>query len=108
MLPIIPLKMLIWLRIILPKLPDDILTHITVILLHLPCDLQLIFRRNVNGLPTLSHQVQYELRDITSSDGDVLDGAPNDVPFGARNNVRDTVSRVDDCSGERAVGDSVG
>ena len=108
MLPVIPLKMLVRLCIILPKLPDDVLTHITVILLYLPCDLQLILRRDINGLSTLSHQVQYELRDIASSDGDVLDGAPNDVPFGARNNVCDTIPRVNDCSGEGAVSDSVG
>ena len=108
MLSIKPFKILVWLRIVLPKLPDDILTHIAIILLHLSRNLQLILRWHIDSLPTLSHQVQHKLRDIAPGDWDVLDCTSNDVPFRTRDNVRDTIPGVDNSSSERTIGDSVG
>lgn len=106
-LPIKPLEILVWLRIILPELLHNVLTHIAEVLLHFPCNLQLILRRNIDSLSTLSHQVQYELGDVASGDGDVLNGTSDDVPFCTRDNVRDTVSGINDCASESAVCDSV-
>jgi hypothetical protein len=108
MLSIKSLKILVRLRIVLPELPDDILAHITIILLHFSGNLQLILRRYIDSLSTLSHQVQHKLRDIASGDWDVLDGTSNDVPLCTRDNVCDTIPGIDDCAGESAVGDSVG
>ena len=38
------------------------------------------------------HEVEHELRDITSSDGDVLDGTADDVPLRAGDHVSDAVT----------------
>jgi len=108
MLAIKSLKILVWLRIVLSELPNDILAHITIILLHLSRNLQLILRRYIDSLSTLSHQIQHKLRDIASGDWDVFDGTSNDVSLCTRNNVRDTIPGVDDCASEGAVDDSVG
>jgi len=107
-LSLIPLKVLVRLLVVLPELPDNVLTHITVVLLDFARDLELVFRRDRGHLPTLAHQVEDELGDVAASDGDVLDGASNNVSLGARNDMRDTISRVDDGSSEGPVGNAVG
>jgi len=59
-------------------------------------------------LAPFSHKVENKLRDVAASDWDVFDGAPDDVSFGARNDVGYAVARVDDGSREGAVCDAVG
>ena len=108
MLTIVPLKVLVRLLVVLPKLAHYVLTDITVALLDLACNLQLILRRHVRHLPSLSHQVEHELRDITTSNRDMLDSAPDDISFGTGNNVGNTIARVDNSSSESTVGDAVG
>lgn len=93
--------------IILPKLPNNILAYIAVVLLHPAGEPQLVFWRYGRHLSTLPHQVQHELRDIASCDWDVFDRAPDDVPLSTWNNVSNTISRIDNRSGERAVCNSV-
>jgi hypothetical protein len=48
------------------------------------------------------------LRYVTTGDGDVFDGTSNDVPFRARDDMCDTISRVDDSACERPVCCTVG
>lgn len=108
MLALEPLKVFIRLLIIFPKFPDDVLADITVILLHLTRDLEVVLRRHSRHLAPLSHQIEHELGDITPGDRDMLDRAPNDIAFRAGNNVRHAVARVDDGAGESAVSHAVG
>ena len=108
MFSIVPRKVLIRLLVILPELLHDVLAHIAVLLLDLPGDLQLVFRRDIGHLSALTHEVEHELGDITTGDGDVLDGTPNNITLRAGNDVGNTVSGVDDGTRERAVGDTVG
>ena len=105
---LVALEEFVRLRIILPKLLDDVLAHVAVIFLHLGRNLQVLLRGNIDHLATLSHKVEHELRDVTTGDRDVLDGAADDITFRARNNVGDTISRIDDSSSECAVGNAVG
>lgn len=94
--------------IILPELSNNVLANIRVIFLNLVGNPELIFRRDVSHLPSLSHQIEHELRDIASGYRDMLDGASNDIAFSARNNVGDTISGIDDGTREGAIGDTVG
>ena len=107
MLAIEPLEIFVRLRIVLPKFFDYILAYIRMILLDFPSNLKLIFRWHLRHLSTLSHQIEYELRDVSSGNGDVLDGAADDVSLRTRNNVGDTVTRIDNGTRERAVGDAI-
>ena len=92
MLALESLKVLVGLFIVFPKLPDDILTNITVILLDLARNLEVVFRRNSRHFPPLPHQVEHKLRNITSSDRDMLDRTSDDIAFSAGNDVRHTVA----------------
>ena len=65
-------------------------------------------RRNSGHFPTLTQQVQHELGDITTGNGDMLDGTADDITFRAGNDVRDTIARVNDGAGKCAIGDTVG
>ena len=107
-LPIILDEVLVRFRIILPVLLHDILADVAVLFLHLSCNLQLILWRNGRHLPPFSHQIQHELADIPAGDGNVLDRTANHVSLGTRDNVRDTIARVNNCSGERTIRDLVG
>lgn len=107
MFSLIPLKVLVRLRVILPELLHNILTHITIVLLHLPSHLQLVLRRNSSHLTTLSHEVEHELGDIATGDGYVLDGGADDIALSTGNDVSDTVSGIDNGAGESAVCDAV-
>jgi hypothetical protein len=103
MLAVVPLEILVGLRVVLPELLDDVLTHVRVVLLDLPGDLELVLGRHLCHLAALAHQVEHELRDVPPGDRDVLDGAADHVAFGAGDDVRDAVARVDDRARERAV-----
>ena len=107
MLSVEPLEILVRLRIELPELLDDILTHVRIVLLDLPGDLQLVLGRHLRHLATLSHQVEYKLRNVSPGDRNVFDGAANHIALGAGNDMGHAVTRIDDSAGERAVGDAV-
>ena len=102
------LDVLAGLGIVFAELLDDILADITVVLFHLGCNFQVLLGRNIGRLSTLTQQVQHELCNITASNGDVLDGTTDNIAFGARNDVCDTITRVNDCSCEGAICDTVG
>jgi hypothetical protein len=106
-LAVVPLEILVGLRVVLSELLDNVLAHVRVIFLDLPGDLQLVFGRHLRHLTTLSHQVEHELRNVTPGNRDVLDCAADDIALGARDDVSDTVARVDDGAGERAVRDAI-
>ena len=91
-LPLITFKELVRLNVILPELLHDILAHIRVVLLDLSSNLQLVFRGHSNHIPSLSDKVQYELCNVTTGDGYMLDGTSDDIPFGTRNDVSDTIT----------------
>ena len=101
-------KILVGLRIKLPVLLHDILTDVAVRFLHLSCNLQLILGRDGRHLPSFSHQIQHELADIPTGDGDMFDRTSNDIPLSARDNVGDAIARVNDGPGERTIRDFVG
>lgn len=107
MLAVEPLEVLIRLRIELPEFLDDILTHVCVVFLDLPSNLQLVLGRYLRHLSTLSHQVEYELRDVSPGNRDVLDGAADHIALGAGDDMGHAVARVDNRAGERAVCDTV-
>lgn len=98
MFPIIPFKVLVWLRIIFPKLFHDVLAHIAIILLDLRCNSQLIFGWDGCHLTALPQEVQHELRDISSGNWDVFYGTSDNVSFRAGYDVGDTVARVNNCA----------
>ena len=58
-------------------------------------------------LTAFAHEVQYELRDVATGDGDVLDRASDDIALSAGDDVRDTITRVDDRACQRPVRDAV-
>src|SRR5258708_33058600 len=101
MLSIISLKVLVRLLVILPKLFDDILAHVTIVFLNLGSDLHLIFRGDGSHFPSFTHQIQHEVCDVPPSDGDMLDSAANHVALRTGYDVRHTVPRVDDRARER-------
>ena len=105
---LVPFKVLVRLLVVFSELSDDILAHITVVFLHFACNPQLVLRWNVGHFSSFSHQIKHELRDIAASDRDVFDRAANDVPLSARNNVGDTVARINDSSCECAIGNAIG
>jgi hypothetical protein len=105
---IISLEVLQRIFIVFPKLPHDILAHIAIILLHLPRDFQLVLRRHIHHFTALTHKIENELRYVASSDGNVLDCTPDNVPLGAGDDVGDAIAGVDDGAGERAIGDAAG
>ena len=103
MLSLVPLKILVRILVVLFKLAHDILADVAVVLLHPACHAHLVLGGHLRHLPALSHQVEHKLRNVAARDGDVLDGAANDVPLRTGDNMRDAVSRVDDGPRERPV-----
>jgi len=73
MLALEPRKVLERVHIVLPKFLNDVLAHVAVVLLDLSSDLELVLRRNARHLSTLSEQVEDELADVATGNGDVLD-----------------------------------
>jgi hypothetical protein len=107
MLAVIPLEVLVRLHIVLPELLDDILTYVRIVFFHLPGDLKLVLGRYLRHLATLSHQVKYELRDISPGNRDVFDGAADHIALGAGDHMGHAITGVDDRARERAVCDTV-
>ena len=103
MLPLVPLEILVRILVVLFKLAHNVLADVAVILLHPAGHAHLVLGRHLRHLPALPHQVEYKLRNVAPRDGDVLDGAANDVPLCARDNVRHAVPRVNDGPRERSV-----
>lgn len=60
------------------------------------------------GLAALAEEGLHKVGDVAAGDGDRLDGGTDDIALCYGNYVGDAVSRVDNCSGEGAVGDLVG
>ena len=108
MFAFIALEVLVRLFIVFPEFPDDVLANVAVVLLDFPCDLHVLLRWNIGEFTALAQQVEHELRDVATGDGDVLDGAPDHVALRAGDDVRNTVAGVDNGARERAVGDAVG
>lgn len=102
-LSFVAFKVLVWLCVVFPELFHDILTHITVILLNLSSNLQLIFRRDGGHVPSLTDKIQNKLGDITTGNGYMLNSTANDISLGARDNVCDTIPGINNCSSECAV-----
>jgi hypothetical protein len=90
-------------RLMLSEFPHNVLAHVTIIFFHLRGDFQLILRRNSSHFSTFTQEVKYELRDVPSGDGNVLDSAADNVAISDGNDVRDTVARVDDCAREDLI-----
>lgn len=107
MLAIVPLKVLVGLRVVLPELLDDVLTHVRIILLDLSGDLKLVLGRHLRHLAALSHEIEHELRDVPSGYRDVFDGAADHVALGAGDDMGHAVARVDDRTGQRTVAHAV-
>ena len=101
-------KIFVRFRVILPVLLHDVLTHVAMHFFHLSGDLQLILRRNRRHFPSFSHKIQHELRDISPRDGNMFDRTTDHVPLRTRDNVGDTIARVNNRSGQRAVRNLVG
>ena len=57
----------------------------------------------IHHFTSLTHEVEDELGDITSGDGDVLDGRANDIAFCDGDNVSDAITRVNDGASEGTI-----
>ena len=96
-------EVLVGFRVVLPVLLHDVLTNVAMRFLHLSCDLQLVLRRDGRHLPSFSHQVQHKLTDVPPGDGNVFDRTADDVPLSTRDNVGDTIARVNNGPGKCTV-----
>ena len=107
-LSLITFKELVWFDVILPELFDNVLADIAVLLFNLARDLQLIFGRYICHLSPFTHEVQHELGDVATCDGDVLDGTSNDVPLSAGNDMSDSIAGINDSARQGPISDSIG
>ena len=101
-------EVFVGLGIILPVLLHDVLADVAVLLLHLSRNLQLILGRNGCHLPSFPHQIQHELGDIPTGDGNMLDRTSDYIPLSTRDNVGYTIARVNNGSGECTIRNLVG
>ncbi len=108
MLTLIPLKVLVWLDVVLPELFDDILAHIAERLFHLSRDFQLILWRNSSHLASLPKEVQHKLGNVPSCNRDMFDSTSDDVSFCAGDNMSNAITRINNGPGKSTVCDSVG
>lgn len=90
---LLDLEPLLRLSIVLTELLGDIRADIAVLLLDTLGNLQRL--RRGDGLTTLTVEGLDEGRDITTSEGDVLDRGSNDVTFSDGDNVGNSISRID-------------
>eukprot|EP00042_Codosiga_hollandica_P046611 m.491971 g.491971 ORF g.491971 m.491971 type:complete len:377 (+) comp57273_c0_seq9:45-1175(+) len=88
------------LLVVLLDLFVDVLANVAVSLLDLLGNLNDLSGRNV--LVALAEEVHHKPGDVAASNGDVLDLAADDVALSDRNDVGDTIARVDDRAGESA------
>jgi hypothetical protein len=98
---ILDLEPLLRFRIILSELLSNVGADVAVLLLDTLSNLKRLGGRN--GLTTLTVQGLHKRRDITSSQGDVLNRASNNVTFGDRDHVGNSISRIDDGTGQCAL-----
>lgn len=108
MLAFIPLEILVRLLVILSELLHDVLATVAERFFDFACYLQVVLRGYSGHFTSFPHEVQYELGDIASCYGNVLDSTSDDVSVRAGDNVRYTIAGIDDRSSECAIGDSVG
>lgn len=86
--------------VVLGELLDDVGADVAVLLLDLLGRLE----RGV-GLASVTEQRLHEIGDITTGDGDGLDGRADDIALCDGDDVGHTVTGVNDGTGERAVRD---
>jgi hypothetical protein len=101
-------KIFVRFPVVLPVLLHDVLTHIAIHFLHLSSNLQLILRRNGRQLPSFPHKIQHKLADVSPGDWNMFDRTPDDIPLSTRDNVGDTIARVNNRPSQRAIRDLVG
>ena len=101
------LDALVRLGIELGELLDHIRADVTVGFLDSLGNLEGLSGRNVTSL-TLSHELLDEAGDITTSNGDVLDATTDDVTISDRDDVSDTITRINDGSGQGSLCDLLG
>lgn len=103
MLSLEPREPLVRVVVVLLELLDHVLTDITVVLLDPLGDPQLVLGRDIGRLAPVSEELLDERRDVFAGDRDVLDRRADHVALGNGDRVGDSVSRVNDDSGERSV-----
>ena len=124
-LALVHAKVLAGLLVVLRKLLDHVATDVAVVLLDLLGDAKRVLGRD-RVLSSVTKELLDERRDVATGDGDVLDRGSDDVALGLGtrtmsalapssrledaethdwDNVSDSVSRVNDGPGQRAVGD---
>lgn len=87
-----------WIPVETAELLDDIRANVAVLLLDLLGSLE-----GRVGLAAVTEEGLDEVCDIATGDGDRLDRRADDVSLGDGDHMGDTVTRVDDSSGQRAV-----
>ena len=107
MLAGVSLEHVIRIGIVFPELLYDVLANVAVVLFDLASNAQLILRRDVRRLASFTHEVQNELCDVSTGDGNVLDSTTDDIAFRTWDNVRYTITGVDYSSGECPISDLV-
>lgn len=95
------LEPLLGLSIVLTELLGNIRADVAVLLLDALSNLQGLSRRDV--LTTLTVESLNEGRDIATSKGDVLDRRSNDVTFSDGDDVGNSISRIDDGTGQSTL-----
>jgi len=103
----VQLDALVRLGVKLGELLDHVRADVAVGFLDSLGNLKGLSGRNSSTL-TLSHELLNEAGDITTSNGDVLDATTNDVTISHRDDVGDTITRIDDGSGQGSLCDLLG
>lgn len=85
----------IGLTVVAGKFLDNIRADVTVLLLDFLCSLHAAVR-----LTSLTEKVLHKMSDVAASNGDGFDAASNDVALCDGDDVGDTITRVDDGTGE--------
>ena len=107
MLAGVALEHIVRIRVVFPKFLNNILANITVVLLDLRRNLHLVLGWNNRHLSTLTHEVEHELRNVAASNWNVLDRAADNVALRAGDDVRYTITRVDDSACQGTVCDTI-
>mmetsp|Transcript_39287 Transcript_39287/g.99011 ORF Transcript_39287/g.99011 Transcript_39287/m.99011 type:complete len:469 (-) Transcript_39287:189-1595(-) len=92
------------LRIVLLVLTDDIGTHVAVGLLHTLGNLEGLSGRDNTAALTLTLQLLHERRHITTGQRNVLDGTADNITLSDRDDVSDTITRVNHSTSEGTLG----
>ena len=59
----------------------------------------MIIWRSSAHFTAFSQKIKHELRDIATGNGNMFDSTSDHIALRTRNDVGDTVTRVDDCAG---------